>query len=293
VTDVGLLKEQMRGDGPISELARLRLALLDPRVASRIGKVSISVEGQSVSQRYGPEERGMGPAFPTDPELRGTVWKVMLRDARGDVLADAWYHPSFPGKISTSFTGQIISGSATPARIGVLQIIHGILAKRSFDQSVLAEIAVDREAVEELRVASVALVTSQALLARLAVGDQDSEVRWAAVEKLTDQTLLAKIALEDKDGLVHKAAVERLTDQALLGKMGMWIRPELTSKVSDQTLLARIALEAMDLNVRLAAVERLTDRPALNRIAKEADDEWVRSCARTRLGELTNKEKRN
>lgn len=53
--------------------------------------------------------------------------------------------------------------------------------------------------------------SSQSLLAKIAVQDEDDTVRRAAVQKLADQALLAKIAVEDKDDSVRRAAEERLT----------------------------------------------------------------------------------
>jgi hypothetical protein len=53
-------------------------------------------------------------------------------------------------------------------------------------------------------------LTDQALLAKIAAEDRDSDVREAAVRELTDQVPLAKIAAEDKCGYVRQAAQNRL-----------------------------------------------------------------------------------
>ena len=59
----------------------------------------------------------------------------------------------------------------------------------------------------------------QALLAKLAVEDEEWLVRQSAVRKLADQTLVARIAIEDNHAGVRWAAVRNLKDQALLAKI--------------------------------------------------------------------------
>ena len=49
-------------------------------------------------------------------------------------------------------------------------------------------------------------LTDQAVLAKIAVEDEDSDVRVAAVERLTDdETLLAEVAKENEDSAVRRA----------------------------------------------------------------------------------------
>ena len=62
------------------------------------------------------------------------------------------------------------------------------------------------------------VVTDQAVLARVAVEDQDEAVRILAVANLTDQGLLAQIAMDDWPR-IGRVAVEKLTDQGLLAQV--------------------------------------------------------------------------
>ena len=97
------------------------------------------------------------------------------------------------------------------------------------------------------RIQAVQSASDQALLAKIAVEDKDSNVRKAAVEKLTDQTVLAKIVAENKDcWAVCQAAVGRLTDQALLMKLAvestqLGVGEAAVCKLSDQDMLVKIA----------------------------------------------------
>ena len=131
-------------------------------------------------------------------------------------------------------------------------------------------------------------LADQALLAKIAVQDQDSEVRLAAVEKLTDQAVLVKIAVEDKESDVRRTAVEKLTDQAVLAKIavedkGIFVRRAAVEKLTGQAVLAKIAVQDQDSEVRLAAVEKLTDQTLLTKIAVEDKNSIVRSAAVEKL----------
>ncbi|MDI6451706.1 hypothetical protein [Anaerobaca lacustris] len=128
-----------------------------------------------------------------------------------------------------------------------------------------------------VRQAAVRRVTNQALLAKVAVEDEDGNVRGAAVAKLTDQALLAKVAVGDKDGNVRGAAVERLTDQALLAKVAVEdedgnVRRLAVAKLTDQALLAKVAVEDRDMIVRLTAIGGLRDRAVLQTVLQRFKD---------------------
>ena len=148
----------------------------------------------------------------------------------------------------------------------------------------------DEQACKELQ-AAIDKLTDQALLATIAVKEEDPNVRLLAVYKLTDQALLAKIAVGDNDQYVRSAAVINLTDQNVLVKIaieadefGLDVR-EAFFHLTDQTLLARIAVEARNADVRKLAVKDLTDQALRAKIAIEAKDAYVRATA---VEDLTN-----
>jgi hypothetical protein len=142
----------------------------------------------------------------------------------------------------------------------------------------------DKQACEELR-AAVEKLTDQALLAKIAVKEENPDVRQAAVYKLTDQALLAKIAVEDNNQYVRSAAVINLTDQNVLAKIVIeavdfrFDVREAFLHLTDQALLARIAIEAKNEDVRKNAVKDLTDQALRTKIAVEANDADVRATA--------------
>lgn len=142
----------------------------------------------------------------------------------------------------------------------------------------------DKQACEELQ-AAVEKLTDQALLAKIAVKEENPDVRQAAVYKLTDQSLLAKIAVQDNNQYVRSAAVINLTDQNVLAKIAIeavdfrFDVREAFLHLTDQALLARIAVEAKNEDVRKNAVKDLTDQALRTKIAIEAKDADVRATA--------------
>ena len=152
------------------------------------------------------------------------------------------------------------------------------------DQALLAKIAVNEEN-SLVRMAAVYKLTDQALLAKIAVGDNDQYVRSAAVEHLTDQTVLVKIAIEANDiGYDVREAFLHLTDQALLARIAVEaknkdVRKLAVKDLTDQALRAKIAVEAKDADVRATAVEDLTNQALLTKIAVEDNSTSVRATA--------------
>ena len=168
----------------------------------------------------------------------------------------------------------------------------------------LAKIAVGDGDID-LRVVAVAGLTDQALLAKLALGDDDVHagtivarhafrepgsaeryvvVRAAAARNLIDQSLLAKIAVTDPDFSVRAAAAEKLTDQTLLAKLALEDRDKRVQtaaamRLSDQSLLALVARNGANPNARYAAAGKLMDMHVLGTIT---DGETKRN-ARSRM----------
>jgi len=80
-------------------------------------------------------------------------------------------------------------------------------------------IAVDGKYPSRIRMDSIAKLTDQAVLTKIAVEDKYSGVRATAVAKLTDQALLEKFAVQDKDSGVRLGAIANLTNQTVLTKI--------------------------------------------------------------------------
>lgn len=115
---------------------------------------------------------------------------------------------------------------------------------------------------------------------------------YAAVRKLTDQALLAKVAVGDENGGVGQAAVGRLTGQAALAKVAFEgkassVRIAAIGKLTDQTALAKVAENGGDRSVSAAAIAAMDDsNPALKREAGNlgaSTDDAIVSVARIKL----------
>jgi hypothetical protein len=141
------------------------------------------------------------------------------------------------------------------------------------DQAQLTRVALDKDNYFDVREEATRRLTDQALLAKIAVEDEDSRVRTAAVEKVTDQAVLAKIATEDGNRDVRQVAVNKLTDQAVLAKIALdekegFVQAAAVKKLTDQAALAKVALGQHFFSyVREAAVQKLTDQAVLARLA--------------------------
>ena len=105
--------------------------------------------------------------------------------------------------------------------------------------------------------------------------NSDPAVRLAAVAQVTDQSVLADIAKNAEDYLVREAAAERVTDQSVLADIAKnaentkKMRSRAVERVTEQVLLADIAKKNdKDWQMRLAVVERVTDQGVLADIAK-------------------------
>ena len=240
VTDPTMLTMLTQSKGTMGELARLRLALLDPRVVSYTGTPRLSVDTKLITKGYAVTILTPFPQGGGLDSLKGYKWRIRIRDAKGAELSDTTHSPKFP----RSFLAEDRPSVTTP--LDIHNIIPKLLRKAMIPPSVLSEIANDdtaapslrRAAVTELadqtRFVTIALdmsphnlrrfsghrynnreeaileLTDPVLLARIAVQDTSADARYIAVWKLTDRVLLAKIASEDKSKYVRKAAGVRL-----------------------------------------------------------------------------------
>lgn len=112
-----------------------------------------------------------------------------------------------------------------------------------------------------------------------------AEVRVAAVAALTDQALLADVVEKDESDAVRLAALQRLTDQSALARIAKSNNPFNTHAVggiTDEKEIADVARTAEAPRVRCLAVEKVADPRVLNQIVAFDDDASVRQDARSR-----------
>lgn len=113
----------------------------------------------------------------------------------------------------------------------------------------------------------------------------DPAVRLAAVAAVTNQDLLAEVIARDENSEVVRAALQRLTDPKLRARIAVADHPlavEALAGITDPRTLVSVAEEAVLVSVRSAAVERIEDSLALQRIAAQDTDPAVRRRARAK-----------
>lgn len=104
--------------------------------------------------------------------------------------------------------------------------------------------------------------SSQTLVAKIAVENNDRDVREAAFKQLTDQALLAKLAIEEENSREFKSILDKLAPQTLLTNIyvsdkDQWVRVAAVDKLTDQVLLAKLAIKDESGIVRSRAQRRL------------------------------------
>jgi hypothetical protein len=156
------------------------------------------------------------------------------------------------------------------------------------DQAVLAKVAAHNSDTEA-RLAAIANLTDQTALAEIAMRDEDARLREAAAARLTDQAALAKVAAHDSDQDVQWAAIANLTDQTALAEVAMKEGADLgeaaATKLSSQPELAAVAASGRSSFVQAAAFVRLNDQAAFARVAMTANDSQLADAA---VAKLTN-----
>lgn len=156
-----------------------------------------------------------------------------------------------------------------------------------------ADTAIAGDINHEKRLASVAALNDQALLAEVAKHADNSpnrtkSIRLAAASKVTDQRLLLDLVKTAPDYFVQSSAIERLADENALADLArnnrdMHLSIAAAKRLADQRLLADLAKHAREPEVRLEAVRILTDQQTLADIAKNDTDHSMADAAMKRL----------
>ena len=237
----------------LASTARIMLAIQEPTIKNRLPRI---VFIPSVTPKY----RGYLTEERHNVSIQGESVSFVLSWAGKAVAAKEW---------STEFPSITEKLEFLPAEVHGEDLLKVLLKSAVFTQDDLAELCASE--IPEVRRAAVGNLTDPALLARIAVQDQDAFVRKAAVGNLTDQAFLAKVAVEDNDKDVRRAAVENLTDRPLLVRVAdsekeWYVREVAVRKLTDQAALA---------------VGGVTDEAALTQVAvTEANDFYMPICAK-------------
>ncbi len=127
-----------------------------------------------------------------------------------------------------------------------------------------------------IRIKAVQELNDEAILAQLALSDEDNLVRCHAIEKIVDRNILTQIVSTYLFGIVSETAAKRIKD---LIKARLLAVKEIT----DQDSLIKIVLGDEDFNVRRIAVEKIKDPEALIKIALGDEDSSVRRIATKKI----------
>ena len=190
-----------------------------------------------------------------------------------------------------------------------------VAIRKLTDQAALAEIARNdekkqwrwkdqREAIKKL--------TDQAVLTAIALSDEDSGLRSCATAQLTDQAVLTEIVRKygnieapkggdlqvDPSGFHWKrglhsmcaTAVSKITDQTILAEFAKDAenqhRRRAIARLTDLGLLAEVAKTEKGGWAHLRMAEILDDKAALAEIEANAENDWIRIEAASRLRPL-------
>ncbi len=295
----------VRPAGTVPAIARVRLALQEPRVRARLPGMAFTVSVDGTSERY--ERVGAGTFVVVHGE------SVSFRAIQeGRTLVERQWSTSFPETLSSQPWG----GSGPPRFVGAhvseLPFLEELFRLPVFTQADLTELTrselpevragsvrnlTDQAVLEKIvredrsqsvRHAAAGRITDQGVLAGFVLGSEDPHIREGSLAKLTDQAALAKVALEHRDWRVRQAAVDRLTDEAALARVASADRDgrvleAAVARIADQSALAKIAIDGAGGVAAQAATRKLKDQGLLARLAVEEDGFSVRLAAVERL----------
>jgi hypothetical protein len=266
---------------PIESIARIKLAIQDPRIRNRFPGILLTVSYSSTDKAYGPQGSIIATKW-----ISGESVSFALNQT-GRVLANRNWKTVFSDTLTIPFFSRAQSDTIfRPAEVHGEELLAELLRNAEFTQDDLTELSTSE--IPELCLGAVAALTDQTLLTKIALEALTTDARIAALKKLTDQALLVRIAGEDNDLSVRKAAEKKLSDLRSMSILAVEAqtpsaRIAALKMVTDQALLAKIAVEDQDSNVRITAVAELTDQTLLAKIAADDKEPIVRWTAKQRL----------
>ncbi len=148
------------------------------------------------------------------------------------------------------------------------------------DQALLARLALSEETEFNVRMMAVRRCQDEEVLERVARSPASVYLREAAIERLTSQFLLADLAIQDEDWRIRAAASKRLEDagvqiQVATRDPSPKVRRIALEEVENPMTLAHVALTDPDYEVREVAVQRLSDPGLLLKVATTIEDEHI------------------
>jgi hypothetical protein len=146
-------------------IARVKLAIQEPLIRSRLPRIVFAPRVSDVSQSY--TQSGV----PLD--MRGESVSFVLSQDRKKLAEKEW---------STDFPGQSAALTFLAAKVHGEDLLAELLHNAVFMQDDLAKLSSSE--IPEVRQAAVGNLTNQALLAKIAAGDKNADVRRVAEQSL-------------------------------------------------------------------------------------------------------------
>ena len=114
----------------------------------------------------------------------------------------------------------------------------------------------------------------------------DPQIRLQAVARLNDDAVLAELALTDENAEVRRAAAQRISDEERLAELAQEntdVNLAALDRLKEQRLIVQVARRAESADVRCRAVGRIEDPLIVQRISAEDTCPTVRRLAKARL----------
>jgi hypothetical protein len=181
---------------PAVALARIKLALREPRIKARLPQLALRVTIRDISANYltGCTVPGERVDFEV---LQG-----------GKSLARKRWSSVFPGAIYIADPAKKSGFDFVPAAVNGGELLVNLLRHPAFTQDDLAELS--RSEIPEVRAAAVVNLTGAAALTKAATEDPIAGVRLSAVRRISSRVVLEKIAAEDTEPAVREIALSRV-----------------------------------------------------------------------------------
>lgn len=212
----------------------------------------------------------MAPKVAVDPPTRLSVEKEILSGmaSSGAGLALLWV-----GLVGAACSQPPASYDTLTRADEQLSFVAG-----TEDQALLARLALSEETDFNVRMMAVRRCQDEEVLERVARSPASVYLREAAIERLTSQFLLADLAIQDEDWRIRAAASKRLEDagvqiQVATRDPSPKVRRIALEEVENPMTLAHVALTDPDYEVREVAVQRLSDPGLLLKVATTIEDE--------------------
>lgn len=131
----------------------------------------------------------------------------------------------------------------------------------------------------------ISLPTRPAELAGIVREDASREARLAALARIEAEPLLAELVEDGADVEARRIAWSKIQDPVLLARLEPWVNAEAAMAVEDPALISKLATRAWLAPIRKIAVERCEDAEALSAVATADPSGVIRKMAVNKIAD--------